>query len=1133
MRPIQLSVAGLHSFREKQEVDFEALTSGGVFGIFGPTGSGKSSLLDAMTLALYGKVERAANNTQGIMNHAEDTLDVGLTFELGNAKATKRYRVERRFKRTGDVNLRSSSCRLLDLSEGETVVIAEKAGDVNESIQELLGLTIDDFTRAVVLPQGKFAEFLSLKGSDRRQMLQRLFHLEQYGDRLNQKLRERIQEAEVSIGQIEAEKNGLGDASKEALKLADEHLQEAEKQLIEKKGQLEKIESQFEEAKLVKQLQERKEQIEGVLSELQKQQFEIERLFEKLEKARQADLLSPYLEEFELANAQKEKADSEKTFIEKQYNKAKKLALESEQSYQKIKKQFDVEMPILTQEIEKLRVAVEEKQTLIQIQHEQKKLIEEINNRQNEVLKVQNQMKQAEHLQEKGLMRQKELQEKMNEIEIPVEERQQIQSAVLAKQAIEHQTQHVKELNERFQVRTDQYVQQKNALQSSEQQLQISNESLKQLFERNERIYTVIAERERELEKHATFITNVLHRKKAEFDKEKANQLANELVHQLEQGKPCPVCGSIEHPAPLQFNNSDVSQLIDYIQHVEKLLREFEDMKIHLSSYRLQLEQCSAELTEVLKDKTPVLQIQQEIKPIVNELSEEDIENGFQSFSTEYKALGQDVLELKEAIRKQIRTSREARQAFEEREGRIVHLQKDLKVEEERCTLKQAELERMTKDWIKQFPNLIIDEVSSRYNKLNEIDKLIVDLRMRIEKSVPYLEEKEEEIKHLHQQSVQSEQQLAIAKTSIESKEREANRLLQKVERYAQVDQVESKLTEKKQTMDRLNIDMEQTYQTWQQEKEKYYQIQTKAASATSTYEHASDRVRLAEKRWDEKFSNSSFVTVESLKDCIKSKDEQESWQHTIDSHNEQMKQCKANYSEVKKELQGRTLLDEQWKQVQLHRNTLQEEVSNAQERKGAMFEMLQDVKRKAERYHQLDVKGKGLEKVNERNKKLQQVFRGNAFVEFVAEEQLVHVSKDASDRLKRLTRGRYAIEVDSEGGFIIRDDANGGVKRPVSTLSGGETFLTSLSLALSLSAQIQLRGEYPLEFFFLDEGFGTLDQELLDTVITSLEKLNNQKLSVGVISHVPELKERLPRKLIVTPAEPSGKGSSVHLEAL
>ncbi|MDZ5038528.1 SbcC/MukB-like Walker B domain-containing protein, partial [Clostridium perfringens] len=120
-----------------------------------------------------------------------------------------------------------------------------------------------------------------------------------------------------------------------------------------------------------------------------------------------------------------------------------------------------------------------------------------------------------------------------------------------------------------------------------------------------------------------------------------------------------------------------------------------------------------------------------------------------------------------------------------------------------------------------------------------------------------------------------------------------------------------------------------------------------------------------------------------------------------------------------------------------------------------------------------------------------------------------------------------------SGGGFVIRDDANGGVRRPVSTLSGGEPFLTSLALALALSAQIQLRGQYPLQFFFLDEGFGTLDPELLETVITALERLHTDKLTVGIISHVPELRARLPRKLVVRPAEQAGAGSQLAIESM
>ncbi len=85
MRPIQLQMSGLQSYRELQTIDFSQLVDAGVFGIFGPTGSGKSSILDAITLSLYGKVERASGGTQAIMNHAEQTLFVSFTFELTNA----------------------------------------------------------------------------------------------------------------------------------------------------------------------------------------------------------------------------------------------------------------------------------------------------------------------------------------------------------------------------------------------------------------------------------------------------------------------------------------------------------------------------------------------------------------------------------------------------------------------------------------------------------------------------------------------------------------------------------------------------------------------------------------------------------------------------------------------------------------------------------------------------------------------------------------------------------------------------------------------------------------------------------------------------------------------------------------
>ena len=120
----------------------------------------------------------------------------------------------------------------------------------------------------------------------------------------------------------------------------------------------------------------------------------------------------------------------------------------------------------------------------------------------------------------------------------------------------------------------------------------------------------------------------------------------------------------------------------------------------------------------------------------------------------------------------------------------------------------------------------------------------------------------------------------------------------------------------------------------------------------------------------------------------------------------------------------------------------------------------------------------------------LERVLRGNKFVEYLAQAYLQNIVYDASQRLDLITSGRYALEIDGDYAFVIRDNYKGGLRRSADTLSGGENFLVSLSLALALSSQIQLKGSAPLEFFFLDEGFGSLARDLLDIFMTSLERL-------------------------------------------
>jgi exonuclease SbcC len=136
-----------------------------------------------------------------------------------------------------------------------------------------------------------------------------------------------------------------------------------------------------------------------------------------------------------------------------------------------------------------------------------------------------------------------------------------------------------------------------------------------------------------------------------------------------------------------------------------------------------------------------------------------------------------------------------------------------------------------------------------------------------------------------------------------------------------------------------------------------------------------------------------------------------------------------------------------------------------------------------------------------------------NRFGEYIVQETLGVLAAQASEELLRISGGRYRL-VAGEGDFEVVDQANADERRSVRTLSGGETFLASLALALALSRHIgELAGEglgARLEAVFIDEGFGTLDPATLDEVIDALERLREDDLVVGVISHVPELAARI-----------------------
>lgn len=159
-------------------------------------------------------------------------------------------------------------------------------------------------------------------------------------------------------------------------------------------------------------------------------------------------------------------------------------------------------------------------------------------------------------------------------------------------------------------------------------------------------------------------------------------------------------------------------------------------------------------------------------------------------------------------------------------------------------------------------------------------------------------------------------------------------------------------------------------------------------------------------------------------------------------------------------------------------------------------------------------------EKILKTHKELEALVAAGRFMEYICNEYISRFTAGASELLLSLTSGQFALkyyDTAAMSGFYIVDYLNGGLERKATTASGGETFLVSLSLAVSISRTLALRSNAAsVEFLFIDEGFGTLDSELIDTVMDALEKLKSQTFTIGLISHRAEIQQRLPLKIIV-----------------
>ncbi|WBL16191.1 AAA family ATPase [Sutcliffiella sp. NC1] len=1133
MKPLQLTIAGLHSFREKQTIDFEALCEGGVFGIFGPTGSGKSSILDAMTLALYGKVERASNNTQGIMNHAENVLEVSFLFELENGSGAKRYKVERTFKRTDEVRVKSGISRLVEYNGTEQVVLADKASDVNQLVLSILGLTIDDFTRAVVLPQGKFAEFLSLKGADRRQMLQRLFHLEKYGDELNRKIKDELQDKTITLGEITAEQQGLGEASKEAVLEAEKAYKEIAVTVEKAEQQLSQLEQNFEEQKRKWAWQQEKEKLAGKIRVLKEQEAEISYLESNVKKAEEAKFLQPILEDLKQVKDNLRQWEKERDNVHKQLQIVKKELDDSSGMYEKIREDKSILHPQLLAKKEQLVRATQLEQRVEEWAKILDEMTTDIERKEKVLIQQQNDINKLTDTYNRAVVKQKQLKEEQQKVSIPMEKVEEVEMAYEQKQLILQKENSWKEAqtDEQEIYNKLQSIQLKN--KNSEKQVDGLKDKLVQLFRKVEKYYHSSSS----IEIYLDWLQDETNRRykigKQKVEKENLKRLAHDISRELKAGEPCLVCGSTTHEGGIvhlheeQVENEDVANL-------EAMLTKIQKEKQLNATIKVKYEQLAYELHDVLKEvevestSFPQMEIDHK-EPVSNE----ELHTIFQNQIIQHKGLRQDFIQLQQLKEDYISNWRSTITQQEKYVDAIKMYEEQWGKWSKRLQVLKEEIETATTEWNKKFSTYGFEQIEKIFSDIRNKQKQAQEFNNRIEKSIEFIDQKEKELQLMKEVYVQAEKEMLQADSTKKEKHSQKEQLEKELFEIVGMESASTLMNKNERQINELLQKEEESYTRWQKSQVQFHEMNNKEKQAEQMIVETSSRLQTLETKWNEQLEQSIFTKADEVEASIPFITKKDAWKQKVDEYWDNRKILEKQLKELV-ELIGETeLREEEWISLNERLAEQKKEVRAQMEAKSAAYHSLASLQERHQRYEELEKTKAIITAEKDKLQKLQSVFKGNSFVEYLAEEQLMQISVAASERLGALTHQRYALELDSQGGFVIRDDANGGVRRPVSTLSGGETFLTSLALALSLSAQIQLRGEYPLQFFFLDEGFGTLDAELLGGVVTSLEKLQSDHLAVGVISHVAELRARLPRRLVVTRAEPSGKGSTVKLETL
>jgi exonuclease SbcC len=1203
MQILKLSFENINSLKGAWTIDFQAPDfRSGIFAIVGPTGSGKTTILDAICLALYGHTPRIGSITQNaneVMNRDCDSCRSSLEFQTlsGRYRATWSQKKQKNFDKTGKYGQVVSTMEKFEDGCWIPITDGSKVTSKKQEVQKIIGLSFDQFKRSVMLSQGDFAAFLKSKPNEKAQTLEQITGTQIYS-LLSTKVYD-LAEEQKKLFEDKQREVELSPVLDDAVVLTkQEQLKGITEEAKVLETQISKIEK---ESRWISETAELRNQFLRVKAELERLKENRNEFFRKENVVRLAEHAQNILPIFntlidkqslredsikEKSAAENELVNATKSLKEKDFNfKAAEEALNNENLQKPKKLALFSQIESLDAEISPLikssRLAQEEK---IKLENETADCKDHLNKAKEDIRKLEEDrekrdLKRKEDIKGAFLYQRKD---ELRDCKITAEtlsaaladaegkadkasetvksQEKEAEALRIRKEKIASVIEADKVLLKEAEKRLSEILDGKTLDELTQEQLSFSEQI--PLLEAVKSALKAVCDQKEEIVRQE----DVMQRDSAELDNwsskkegyEKEIQSLTSRQEELEalvqideltkvraelkEGEPCPVCGSLEHPfaanlppevatakerlavvkeesTDLQKNQKEADRKIDVLKDrilvSEKRLKELrknldlaeEELTLKCGRAGLTREGVTEEAAAVLITKKESLLI--DIKKRIAKARDAE---------SKAAAAKEKIAGITEELHRVEMVFSNAQTKFESAKSLLAQAQTG----REKA---RTELEQFWRKTAKEYGSVITDGELFAHNpelfkrwiaKAAKYEELLESCR-EIENSLAIkkgtLPGLVESVERLEKSSREKSDQAAELQTELKTKQLQRDKLfgtkLVEIERKA-YERLLSQLAEAK----------DQAYENLSKARSVQAAAEQRLKTAEQRSAEAEKNLLSAKTEWTDALKKEKFESEEDWRRARLDSEAINALHKEITDYKAQSRSAADRFSEADKKLAEK----ESQKLTDKSLEVLEAEKREASAEKEKLLEQKGELQKELKTDEEARIKRAGIEDELKKLKHQVAVWdrlntlvgssSGDKYRRYVQSLVLLTLLKNANVELTKL-HSRYRL---AKGGgdmeIKVIDSDLADQERPTDNLSGGETFIVSLALALGLAQMAS--NNVRIDSLFLDEGFGTLDDDSLEKALNALSSLNAQGKTVGLISHVDQIKERIPSKIVV-----------------